>query len=180
LLAQPTHSRTMAMWMLMLGAAAVATVSAQNEGPGRGSSALFCLPVLSSPQHWHVYSSLQTRRCSMCLSTGGKLKLTSQRILISLPAGPWEVVTPESMGLSTAALQKAETDTSNAAGSRYCYLVVKKVCVSCWPTFFRLFFAHEGGGTAHHGPSTSHLASRTQVDCTRTLSSPHMSLPLNG
>jgi len=59
------------------------------------------------------------------LVDGWQLKLTSQRI--SLPAGPWEVVTPESMGLSTAALQKAETDTSKAAGSRYCYLVVKKV-----------------------------------------------------
>jgi hypothetical protein len=124
------HSRTMAMWMLMLGAAAVATVSAQNEGPGRGLSALFCLHALSSPQHWHVYSSSVSvdqhvgTRCA-CRRVATETHLSTH--LISLPAGPWEVVTPESMGLSTAALQKAETDTSKAAGSRYCYLVVKKV-----------------------------------------------------
>lgn len=40
-------------------------------------------------------------------------------------AGPWEVATPESQGLSTEELRTAEEAVNGAMGSRVCYLVVK-------------------------------------------------------
>lgn len=40
-------------------------------------------------------------------------------------AGPWEVVTPESQGLSTAALEIADRNTENGMSNRQCFLVAK-------------------------------------------------------
>ena len=60
------------------------------------------------------------------------LKLAAGAALLATSAaqfgpgvGPWEVVTPESQGLSSEALREADQATESGMGGRVCYVVVK-------------------------------------------------------